>query len=366
MNEADQSFTGGAFEGPDDSLAVMGTITVSQFRVKFETEAFTMELPTQDLWVDLDEAGERVYFSHAKYPGWKVYCLDTAILDDRGLQRFGLKQRLEELKYPESPSAKHAKKVFIALGVLVGCLVGLWLGTDLILGVIVNALPSEWEQKVGNKAFQEFMAETELTDEPSLTNRLYMVSERLKRGLPYGAPKFKFVVADDPLINACALPNGQVIVMRGLIEAADPDELAGVLAHEMAHVLEKHGMRAIAQMQGSMLIVEYMFGGDSALAAFTAGAAILGGLQYSRENEHDADAKAWGILMRANIDPRALNRFFREMRRTEGRGANTTDIFSTHPPTSERIERLNELWRKSPKKSGFEPVNGGPDPKRTS
>jgi Zn-dependent protease with chaperone function len=365
MNEADQSFTGGAFEGADDSLAVMGTITVSQFSVKFETEAFTIDLPTQGLDVQLDESGERVFFAHVKYPGWTVYCLDRAIMHHRCLQRFGLKERLEDLKYAESPSARHAKKVFIALGVLVGCMVGLWLGTDLILGIIVNALPAEWEQKVGKTAFNEFIAETELTEEPSLTNRLFLVSERLKRGLPYDAPKFKFVVADDMLINACALPNGQVIVMRGLIEAADPDELAGVLAHEMAHVIEKHGMRAIAQDQGAMFIARYLFGGDSALAAFMAGAAILGGLQYSRANEHDADAKAWEILMKANIDPRALNRFFREMRRTEGRAGNTTDIFSTHPATSERIDRLNEMWRKSPKKSGFEPVNGGPEPKRT-
>lgn len=365
MDEADQSFTGGAFQGGDDSLAAMGTIALSQFSLKFETDAFTIDMPTRELQVDLDESGERVLFSHPNFPNWKVYCLDTVILNHRGLQRFGLKQRLEDLKYGQSDAAKHTKKVFVALSVLVACMVGLWLGSDLILGVIVNTLPARWEQQVGNTAFAEITADTEFTKEPSLTNRLYLVTERLKRGVPYGAPKFNFVVADDPLINACALPNGQVVVNRGLIETADPDELAGVLAHEMAHVIEKHGMRAIAQMIGPLLIAKYIFGGDSALAAFTAGAAILGGLQYSRGNEHDADAKAWQILMQANIDPRALSRFFREIRRSEGRGASATDIFSTHPATSERIDRLNELWEKSPKKSGFAPVNGGPDPKWT-
>jgi len=181
----------------------------------------------------------------------------------------------------------------------------------------------------------------------------------LKKGLPDDAPKFEFHVADEPILNALALPSGQVVVMRGLLEEADGDELAGVLAHEMAHVLEKHGMRALAQMIGPSLISKYIFGGDSALSAMTEGSAMLGSLQYSRDNEREADAQAWEILLRANIDPRGLTRFFRQMRREEG-GDTDTDVFSTHPATSERIETLEKKWEETQKKSGFQPVNAGP------
>ena len=72
MNEADPIYPGGAFEGEDDSSAVVGQITVSMFCVRFETEEFTMDLPTQGLELWMDESGERVLFSHANYPGWTV------------------------------------------------------------------------------------------------------------------------------------------------------------------------------------------------------------------------------------------------------------------------------------------------------
>jgi predicted Zn-dependent protease len=93
---------------------------------------------------------------------------------------------------------------------------------------------------------------------------------------------------------------------------------------------------------------------------------MLGGLQYSRENEREADTQAWEILMAANIDPRGLAKFFREMRRAEGKHADDADVFSTHPATSERIALLDKKWNDSLKKSGFKPVDGGEQPPRTA
>jgi beta-barrel assembly-enhancing protease len=364
VNEADNIFTGGAYEGDDDSVATMGSITVSQFSLKFESESFTLDFPTQALQVHLDN-DSRVFFAHPNYPNWKIYSLDSGIIEHRSLQRFGLKKRLEELQYQHSGPSKHARQVFAVLGGLVACFLGLWIFSDAILGIIVNVMPAEWEKKVGNVAFAEMSEEFELTKEPALTNRLYLVAVRLKKGLPYDAPKFEFHVADEPILNAFALPNGKVIVMRGLLEQADAEELAGVLAHEMSHVIQKHGMRAIAQMIGPSLIAKYIFGGNSALAAFTKGAAMLGGLQYSRENERQADAEAWDILVRANIDPRALTRFFRQIKREEGKHADSADVFSSHPATTERIQLLEKKWNESPKKSSFQPVNAGQQPPKT-
>jgi predicted Zn-dependent protease len=164
-----------------------------------------------------------------------------------------------------------------------------------------------------------------------------------------------------PIVNAIALPGGDVIVLEGLLEDATPDELAAVLAHEMAHVIEKHAMRQIAQEIGPAFVGQYIFGGDSALNALMIGASALGQLHYSRANERHADQLAFEILLRANIDPRSLANFFKKIEKIEKKTGSQNDLLSTHPPTAERINSLSKLWDESPKKTGFEKVNGGPD-----
>src|SRR6185295_7157849 len=140
-----------------------------------------------------------------------------------------------------------------------------------------------------------------------------------------------------------------------------PDELAGVLAHEQSHVLRKHGMRGLAQMVGPILIADYLFDSRGAVAALIQVSAAFGELKYSREAETEADDNAWDILLKANIDPRSLTSFFRKLKKLEPK--EVSDVLSTHPATEARIQRLEKRWEESPKKSGFKPVDGGPDPK---
>ncbi|HEY6225926.1 MAG TPA: M48 family metallopeptidase [Verrucomicrobiae bacterium] len=361
MNEADPIYPGGAFEGDDDSAAVVGQITVSMYSVRFETEGFTMDMPTSGLDVSLDESGERVLFTHFNFPGWTVYSLDPAILNHRSFQQVSLKRRVDALKTEHSGPSKHAVRVYMALAAIALIFFVLWAGSNVILGMIVAVMPAEWEQQVGKSAFAAMEEDYKMTSDSAVTNRLFLVTERLKKGLPADAPKFVFHVADDGLVNAFALPGGHVVVMRGLIEEATPDELAGVLAHEMSHVLRKHGMRGLAQMVGPILIADYLFDSRGAISALIAVSATFGELKYSREAETEADDYAWDIMMKANIDPRSLTAFFQKLKKLEPK--QVSDVLSTHPTTQARIERLEKRWQDSPKKSGFAKVNGGPDPK---
>jgi Zn-dependent protease with chaperone function len=367
MNEGDPIYPGGAFQGDDDSGAVVGQIVVSMFTVRFETEGFMLDLPTQGLEIALDESGERVLFAHANFPGWTVYSLDPSILNHRSFQQQWLKAQVNRLKAEQPEATKHAQRVYVALGAIALILIGLWAVTNAIVSVIVNMLPSEWEAKVGKEAFAEIRQFVPLTDEAALTNRVFLVAQRLNKGLPSDAPKFRFHVSPMPIVNAIALPGGDVIVLEGLLADATPDELAAVLAHEMAHVIKKHAMRQIAQQAGPEFVAKYIFGGDGALSALMAGASTLGELQYSRGNERQADAVAFEILVKANIDPRSLASFFKKIRKIEKKmGEDNDDLFSTHPPTADRINFLERKWEDCPKKSGFEPVNGGaPLPEKT-
>jgi len=364
MSEADPIYPGGAFEGEDDSSAVVGQITVSMFSVRFETEGFTLDLPTQGLEIWMDDSGERVLFSHPNYPGWTVYSLDPTILKHRSFQQQFLKQRVDQLQIEQSGPSKHNLLVYSVLGGIVFVLFGLWAFSNIILAMIVALMPTSWETQIGESAFQQMTKVVKPMTDPAYTNRLYLVTQRLKKGFPDDAPKFNYTVGDDDMVNAFALPGGHVIVMRGLIEEATPDELAGVLSHEVSHVIRKHGMKHLAQLIGPILVFKYLFNSDGALAAMVAVSAMLSDLQYSRANENEADDNGFDILVKANIDPRCLTSFFRKIQVEErAHRKGDDDYFSTHPATSARIRHLEQRWQESPKKSGFNPVEGGPDPK---
>jgi Zn-dependent protease with chaperone function len=362
MNEADPIYPGGAYEGDDDSAAVVGQITVSMFSVKFETEGFILDFPTKELEVAMDESGERVLFSHPNYPNWTVYSLDPSILNHRAFQQQFLKQHVDGLKAEQTGPLKHTIIVYSSLAGILLVLFGLWAFSNVILGAIVAMMPASWEKQIGQAAFEQMTEGVKPLTDSAYTNRLFLVTERLKKGLPAGAPKFNYIVGDDEMVNAFALPDGHVIVMRGLIEEATPDELAGVLSHEVSHVIQKHGMRHLAQMIGPILVFKYFMNSDGALASLIAVSAMLSSLEYSRSNETEADDKGFEIMLKANIDPRALTSFFQKLKKEERR-RDENDFFSTHPATSARIKHLEQRWQDSPRKSGFMPVFGGADPK---
>ena len=109
-------------------------------------------------------------------------------------------------------------------------------------------------------------------------------------------------VVDAPQINAFALPGGQIVVYTGLLrKAARPEQVAGVIAHEMAHVTLRHGLRGIAKQVGVLVGVQVLTGDLSGLAAQVATAAISNA--YSRDAEREADAEGARMLAAAGIDP---------------------------------------------------------------
>lgn len=152
---------------------------------------------------------------------------------------------------------------------------------------------------------------------------------------------FEWVESDD--VNAFAVPGGHCYVLLGLLREADNEsELASVIAHEIGHVTERHGAKAISRSQFYGLVGSLALGQDpdkwAKLAVDIVGSGIL--LRHSREDELAADAVSIQTLNRAEIDPHGLPDFFQKLQSPEAR---FLEYFSTHPLTSSRIEKANEL-----------------------
>ena len=163
---------------------------------------------------------------------------------------------------------------------------------------------------------------------------------------------FFFKIVDDRSINAFALPGGPVYVHRGAIEAADNEaQLAGVIGHEIGHVVLRHGTNQVTKAQLTQAPLAILGGvlGNRGIAqilnqigGFAANSILL---RYSRDAESEADLMGTQILYDLGYDPKAMAQFFDKLAK-EHKGSQTEQFFSNHPIPENRIIKVNDEIRK--------------------
>lgn len=158
---------------------------------------------------------------------------------------------------------------------------------------------------------------------------------------------FTFRVLEEREINALSVP-GYVYINRGLINAAnaDPDELAAVIAHEVAHTTERHMAKQIERIYGATFLLNAFASSNSNVNTIAEIAAELALRGNSREDERAADAQGLRFMSRAGYDPHGMARFFERLLKQTGESRGLNRYFATHPLTSERITRIRALIEK--------------------
>ncbi len=205
---------------------------------------------------------------------------------------------------------------------------------------IANLMPDKARTTLGKEVIQSMTSGRRICEAPAGRAALDRLTARLTDAAG-GTTKFKVVVSDWDLLNAFAAPGEQIVLTRQLIKKAESsNEIAGILAHEMGHGLERHPETAVVRAIGFSAGLELLMGGSGGTLA-NAGL-LLAHLSYSREAEREADAHALQILKAAGIPARGLSDFFRRVIKLE-KNSNLGDALSkfeflrTHPNTEERI-----------------------------
>jgi predicted Zn-dependent protease len=204
-------------------------------------------------------------------------------------------------------------------------------------------LPIEWEIALGEAAVRQLAGGSPGCANPAGRAALERLVQRLA-GAAASAYALDVTVAANGNVNALAAPGGRIVLYDGLIQAAEaPDEVAGVLAHEIAHVIERHPTAGLVRHLGLQLLIALAIGGGSGIGETLAqGGGMLAALAYTREDEAAADAIARDILVRAGIGTAGLARFFARLEAKERHGLGQLGGYlSTHPPLTER-RRLAE------------------------
>jgi predicted Zn-dependent protease len=184
------------------------------------------------------------------------------------------------------------------------------------------------------------------------------LAQPLIKVLPENRRNLKFFILDNPYPNAFALPGGYVVVHSGLLQMTDtPEELLGVLAHEIAHETQRHVIRHRIAAAGPLVIFGvfmHSHSGAGNLLALGSGLMIYQG--FSQEYETEADDVGWKYLVAANIDPRGMIDTFKKLKAAEDSTGFThmmPQAFASHPALAKRIARLEGRWKKLDRKIGF-------------
>ena len=193
--------------------------------------------------------------------------------------------------------------------------------------------PKSWDRNVGTAIVGDF-------GEIRCRNRdgqraLEALVERVAPGATRGPDAIKVAALDVPMFNAAALPGGHIVVFRTAITEAEQEALAGILAHEVAHVRRRHVTEALVRELGIGALIR-LFAGD-----IGANAGQLVALSYTRGNEAEADADAIAMLKAANISPKPTADLFAHLsdENQEGSGFGA-EFLQSHPLSKARAKRF--------------------------
>jgi Zn-dependent protease with chaperone function len=228
-----------------------------------------------------------------------------------------------------------------------------------------NLFSVEQDVEIGRQSAAEAERQLPILRDASLDRYLNAVVRRLAAAAPGAKYPYRIRAVNSDDINAMTLPGGFMYVNRGLIEAARSEgELAGVLAHEVAHVALRHGTHQASKAyaaQAGLGILGGLLGRDSGRTRDIIGA--VGGLglnavflKFSRDAEHEADLVGIRTLKRAGWDPGAMASFFEVLRREQSRDPGKLEqFFSSHPAPADRMARLQaEAERLGPERNARE------------
>ncbi|MBA56432.1 MAG: peptidase M48 [Pseudomonadales bacterium] len=350
------SYAGHAFHESFNNGKASGVISLTDVHVQFENDNGQVRFSISGAQFKLGGASDRLLFiSHPSHPEWNLYTSDLSILKHPALHNDPVVQQ-------QVKKARNTKRlawgIFGSVGaLLIAIPLCIILFMDSITGVLAPHVPAEWEESLGETAFEQYTLGQEFLDQEDTDRLLTPLVQPLLDNLNNDRYQYRFHISRDEQVNAFALPGGYIVINSGLILKADSaDEVLGVVAHEIAHVTEQHSVRNIMGTAGVYLTINAMLGDMTGLLAVMADAApFLINQSYSRGFESEADEEGLALLHRAAINPEGLVTFFEKLRALEQEKVETMageenseamettlKFLSTHPATEDRIENLRQ------------------------
>lgn len=234
---------------------------------------------------------------------------------------------------------KYVRSLFpvMLLVLAAGCgSVGIGSGTSV-------SLDQEWQ--LGDQIAAQVAQQVQFNNDPAANAYVRAMGEQLHRQTSLANRPFTFHIVNDPSVNAFAIPGGHIYIHSGLIAQADrANMLAGVMAHEMSHVIARHAIKQMEQQQAIGAIGSILLGQNpNAIAQIAAQIAAGGAMaRFSREDEQEADDVGLDLMTRAGYNPKGMvDMFNRLLSLEQSRPSAVERFFLGHPLTADRIKDIS-------------------------
>ncbi len=255
--------------------------------------------------------------------------------------------------------------VFASLVLIPAILFGLWrFAIPALADRVAMTVPVSWEEKLTEKILEVWNLDEQPAPDPKVQQAVDAIMQRLLDTVPDQPYSFKVYIIDRKAVNALALPAGTIVVFQGLLNATQtPEELAGVLAHEIQHALMRHSTRGLVRQAATGMAMALIMGDAGQVLQGAVGVADeLDSLRHSRSMEREADREGMKMILAAKIDPEGMVRMFQTLKKEEGKymeriasgtgseeeeAGEWTEFLSTHPAGSDRIARLRQIAAES-------------------
>ena len=231
------------------------------------------------------------------------------------------------------------------------------LGLAVALGISACGVSQQQEVELGQQESAQIQQQLPLVQDALINQYVSTLGNQIASKTSRADLQWQFYVVNTDVVNAFALPGGIVYVNRGVLERADRmDELAGVMAHEIEHVVRRHSVKQMEQMQGANIGVALACSLTNVCSNQAAAAAInVGGTaifaKFSRTDEVQADEGGFHNLMNAGISPEGMLSFFQKLLAEEqqsGSSGAASSWFSDHPGTQDRIQDIQNMLAQVP------------------
>lgn len=216
-------------------------------------------------------------------------------------------------------------------------------GAPILADWLAPKVPVEWEVGLGRSVVDGLAAPARRCGDSSGLASVRRIMDRLSAALPAASYDFHVFVVRDSQVNAFAAPGGFIVVNSGLLTAATtPEQLAGILAHEIQHVVHRHSTRALIREAPLRLALSALSGGSGIETAASA-LGTLGALSHRRGDEAEADRDGMQLLAAAHVDPREMVAFLRTLDAEHADAPKLVSYLSSHPHTADRITTLEGM-----------------------
>jgi predicted Zn-dependent protease len=230
------------------------------------------------------------------------------------------------------------------------------LGFAVALGVSACGVSQQQEVQIGQQESAQIQQQLPLVQDAVINQYVTSLGNQIASHTSRADLQWQFYVVNTDVVNAFALPGGIVYVNRGILERADRmDELAGVMGHEIEHVVRRHSVKQMEQMQGANVGVALactltnICSNQAAAAAINVGGTAIFA-KFSRADEVQADEGGFQNVINAGISPEGMLSFFQKLLAEEqqSNNSNVSSWFSDHPGTQDRIADIQRMLAQVP------------------